>query len=50
MFQAALMNAAGQMIIKKAIQQLRNAGDEREVQEIRQRIDTELRELDGRDQ
>lgn len=50
MFQAALMNAAGQMIIKKAIQQLRNANDEREVQEIRQRIDTELRELDDRDQ
>lgn len=50
MFQAALMNAAGQMIIKKAIQQLRNAHDERDVQEIRQRIDTELRELDGRDQ
>lgn len=50
MFQAALMNAAGQMIIKKGIQQLRNANDERDVQEIRQRIDTELRELGDRDQ
>jgi hypothetical protein len=45
MFQAAIMNATGQMLIKKAIQQIRNAHDDREVAEIRQRIDTELRQL-----
>ncbi len=50
MFQAALMNAAGQLLIKKAVQQLRGARDEREVQEIRQRIDRELSALNGESQ
>ncbi len=50
MFQAALMNAAGQLLIKKAVQQLRNARDEREVQEIRERIDQELSALAGKSQ
>jgi len=50
MLQAAIMNAAGQALIKKAVQQLRHARSEGEVQEIRQRIDTELNSLYGRDQ
>jgi hypothetical protein len=47
MFQAALMNATGQMLVKKAIQQIRHAHSDQEVSEIRQRIDTELRSLNG---
>ena len=50
MFQAALMNAAGQLLIKKAVQQLRHARDEGEVQEIRERIDQELSALTGKSQ
>jgi len=42
LFQAAVMNAAGQALIKKAVQDMRNAHDEREVQAIRDRIDREL--------
>jgi hypothetical protein len=45
--QAALMNVAGQWFLRKAINQLRNARDERELQEIRQRIDDELKALSG---
>jgi hypothetical protein len=42
LFQAAVMNAAGQALIKKAVQDMRNAHDQREVQAIRDRIDREL--------
>jgi hypothetical protein len=48
LFQAAIMNAAGQFLIKNAIQQIRSAGSERELQEIRQRITRELEALEGR--
>src|SRR5262249_37546012 len=50
MFQAALMNAAGQLLIKKGVQQLRNAKNDQEVQEIRQRIDQELSNLNDKSQ
>jgi hypothetical protein len=42
LFQAAVMNAAGQALIKKAVEEIRNAHNEREVQAIRDRIDREL--------
>jgi hypothetical protein len=45
MFQAAVMNAAGQSLIKKAVQELRNAHNDREIAAIRQRIDSELLSL-----
>jgi hypothetical protein len=45
MLQAAVMNAAGQSLIKKAIQEIRQAHDEHEVQAIRERIDRELAAL-----
>lgn len=48
MFQAAVMNAVGQSLISKAIRDLRRAGNEGEVQAIRERIDTELTALLGR--
>jgi hypothetical protein len=44
-FQAAVMNAAAQSLIKKAIQDIRQAHDEHEVQAIRDRIDQELAAL-----
>jgi len=45
MFQAAVMNAAGQSLVKKAIQDIRQARDDHEVQAIRERIDQELAAL-----
>lgn len=48
MFQAALMNAAGQTLVKKALRDLHDARNEREVQAIRQRIDQELAALLGK--
>lgn len=45
MLQAAVMNAAAQSLIKKAIQDIRQAHDDREVQAIRERIDQELAAL-----
>lgn len=50
MFQAAIMNAVGQSLIKRAVLDIRNARDPREVQAIRERIDHELSALLGRDQ
>jgi hypothetical protein len=49
MLQWAAVNAAGQSLIKKAIQDLRGARDDREVQAIRERIDQELQALLGKD-
>ena len=45
MFQAAVMNAAGQSLIKKAIQEIGQARDQNEIQAIRERIDKELAAL-----
>jgi hypothetical protein len=50
MFQAAVMNAAGQALLKKAVQEIRQARDEHEVQAIRERIDRELAALLAKDQ
>ena len=47
-FQSALMNAAAQTLIKKGIQEIKQARNEREVQVIRERIDKELAALLGR--
>ena len=47
LLQFALTNWLGQQVIKRAIEDLRNARTEREVQEIRQRIDRELASLKG---
>jgi len=47
-FQSALMNAAAQTLIKKGIQEIKQAHNEREVQTIRERIDKELAALLGR--
>lgn len=47
-FQSALMNAAAQTLIKKGIQEIKHARNEREVQSIRERIDKELAALLGR--
>jgi hypothetical protein len=49
MFQAAVMNAAAQSLIKKAVQDIRQARDEGEVQAIRERIDQELAALLGKE-
>jgi len=48
MFQAAVMNAAAQTLIKKGIQEIKQAHNEREVQTIRERIDKELAALLGK--
>jgi len=40
-------NWLGQTLLKKAFEQLRNAKDEREAQEIRDRINRELAALRG---
>ena len=48
--QAAIMNAVGQTMIKKAVQALRGARSENEVRQIRQQIDRELNALSGRQQ
>ena len=42
------MNAAAQTLIKKGIQEIKQAHNEREVQTIRERIDKELAALLGR--
>jgi hypothetical protein len=47
LLQFALTNWLGQQIIKKAIEDLRNAKSDREVAEIRARIDRELAALKG---
>jgi hypothetical protein len=47
LLQFALTNWLGQQIIKKAIEDLRNAKNDREVAEIRARIDRELAALRG---
>jgi hypothetical protein len=48
--QAAIMNAVGQSLVKKAVQALRSASSDNEVRAIRQQIDRELRALEGRSQ
>lgn len=48
MFQAAITNAAGQALIKKALQEIHDARNEREIQAIRERIDRELAALLGK--
>ncbi len=48
MFQAAVMNAAAQSLIKKAVEEIRAARNEHEVQAIRERIDKELAALLGK--
>ena len=45
--QFALVNWAGQALIKKAVQEFSRARDERELREIRERIDRELAILTG---
>ena len=45
--QFALVNWAGQALIKKAVQEFSRARDERELREIRERIDKELAILTG---
>ena len=45
--QFALVNWAGQALIKKAVQEFSQARDERELREIRERIDRELAILTG---
>jgi len=47
MLQFALVNALGQALIKKALEEIRNARTEREIQTIRERIDRELAALRG---
>jgi hypothetical protein len=46
--QAAAMNVAAQSLISKAVQEIRQAHNEREVQSIRERIDKELAALLGK--
>ena len=48
MFQAALMNAGAQALIKKAMQEIREARSDREIRAIRDRIERELAALNGR--
>lgn len=48
MLQFALVNYFGQMAIRKLVEELRNARDEREIREIRARIDRELAALRGK--
>ena len=45
--QSALTNYLGQTLIKKALQDIKNAKDEKEVEEIRERIDRELAALNA---
>jgi hypothetical protein len=47
MFQSALMNAGAQALIKKAIKEIGEARNEREVRAIRERIERELAALSG---
>ena len=48
MFQAAVMNAVGQSLISKAVRDMRRADTDRDIQTIRERIDTELSSLLGK--
>jgi hypothetical protein len=48
MVQAAAMNVGAQALISKAVQQIRQAHNEREVQAIREQIDKELAALLGK--
>jgi len=48
MLQFALVNWLGQAFVKRIVNDLRNARSEREIQEIRDRIDRELAALRGR--
>ena len=48
--QAAIMNAVGQTLIKKAVQAIRSAHSESEVRAIRQQIDRELSALGTKSQ
>ncbi len=48
MLQFAVTNWVGQMLVRKALEEIRNARDEREIQQIRERIDRELAALTGR--
>src|SRR5262245_59749200 len=50
MLQAAVMNAAGQALIKKGLSALHDARSEREIQAIREQINRELAALLGKDQ
>ena len=50
MLQAAVMNAAGQALIKKGLKELHDARNEHEVQAIRDQINRELAALLGKDQ
>jgi hypothetical protein len=47
MFQAALMNAGAQALIKKAMREMRDARNEKEVRAIRERIERELTALNA---
>jgi hypothetical protein len=49
MLQCAMTNWLGQSLLKKALDDVRNARTEKEVQEIRERIDRELAALRGAD-
>jgi hypothetical protein len=49
MLQFAMTNWLGQSLLKKALDDVRNARTEKEVQEIRERIDRELAALRGAD-
>jgi hypothetical protein len=44
----AVTNWIGQMLVRKALEEIRNARDENEIQKIRERIDRELAALIGR--
>ena len=48
MLQFAITNYFGQMLIRKALEEIRNARDEAEIQRIRDRIDRELAALMGK--
>ncbi len=48
LFQSAVVNAAAQSLIRKGIQEIKQARNEREVQAIRERIDKELAALLGK--
>ena len=49
MFQAALMNAAGQALIRKGLERLHDARTQGEIRAIREQIDRELAALMGKD-
>jgi hypothetical protein len=47
LLQGAIVNALGQWLVRKAVNEIREARNEREVQEIKERIDRELAALRG---